>query len=58
MLGYVFAGCKESPGPMTIISDRYFKLHWRMGSQSASQERMALDRYAALSKDIPEGTEV
>ncbi|MEM4229240.1 MAG: IMP dehydrogenase [Thermoproteota archaeon] len=58
MLGYVFAGCKESPSPMTIINDRYFKLHRGMGNQSARQKRMALDRYAALSKDIPEGTEV
>jgi IMP dehydrogenase len=57
MLGYVFAGCKESPSLMTIINDRYFKLHRGMGSQSARQRRMALDRYAA-SKDIPEGTEV
>jgi IMP dehydrogenase len=58
MLGYVFAGCKESPSPMTIINERYFKLHRGMGSQSARQKRMALDRYAVLSKDIPEGTEV
>ncbi len=58
MLGYVFAGCKESPSPMTIINDRYFKLHRGMGSQSARQKRMAVDRYAVLSKEIPEGTEV
>lgn len=58
MLGYVFAGCKESPSPMTIMNDRYFKLHRGMGSQSARQKRMAVDRYAVLSKDIPEGTEV
>jgi IMP dehydrogenase len=58
MLGYVLAGCKESPSPMTIINDRYFKLHRGMGSQSARQKRVALDRYAVFSKEIPEGTEV
>ncbi|MEM2980344.1 MAG: IMP dehydrogenase [Thermoproteota archaeon] len=58
MLGYVLAGCKESPSPMTIINERYFKLHRGMGSQSARQKRMALDRYAVFSKEIPEGTEV
>ncbi|MBO3801130.1 MAG: IMP dehydrogenase [Thermoproteota archaeon] len=58
MLGYVFASCKESPSPMTIINGRYFKLHRGMGSQSARQKRMALDRYATFSKEIPEGTEI
>jgi IMP dehydrogenase len=56
MLGYVFAACKESPSPMTMMNGRYFKLHRGMGSQSARQKRMAVDRYS--SKDIPEGTEV
>jgi IMP dehydrogenase len=58
MLGYIFASCKESPSPMTIINGRYFKLHRGMGSQSARQKRMALDRYATFSKEIPEGTEI
>ncbi|MBO3839336.1 MAG: IMP dehydrogenase [Thermoproteota archaeon] len=58
MLGYVLAGCKESPSPMTIINGKYFKLHRGMGSQSARQKRMALDRYAILAKEIPEGTEI
>jgi len=58
MLGYVLAGCKESPSPMTIINGKYFKLHRGMGSQSARQKRMALDRYATLAKEIPEGTEI
>ncbi|MBO3768905.1 MAG: IMP dehydrogenase [Thermoproteota archaeon] len=58
MLGYVLAGCKESPSPMTIINGKYFKLHRGMGSQSARQKRMALDRYATFSKEIPEGTEI
>lgn len=58
MLGYVFASCKESPSPMTIINGRYFKLHRGMGSQSARQKRMALDRYATFSKEIPEGIEI
>jgi IMP dehydrogenase len=56
MLGYVFAACKESPSPMTMMNGRYFKLHRGMGSQSARQKRMAIDRYS--SKDIPEGTEI
>ncbi len=58
MLGYVLAGCKESPSPMTIINGKYFKLHRGMGSQSARQKRMALDRYATFAKEIPEGTEI
>ncbi|MBO3799560.1 MAG: IMP dehydrogenase [Candidatus Brockarchaeota archaeon] len=58
MLGYVLAGCKESPSPMTIINGKYFKLHRGMGSQPARQKRMALDRYATLAKEIPEGTEI
>lgn len=58
MLGYVLAGCKESPSPMTIINGKYFKLHRGMGSQSARQKRMALDRYATFSKEIPEGIEI
>ncbi|NHV98022.1 MAG: IMP dehydrogenase [Thaumarchaeota archaeon] len=56
MLGYVFAACKESPSQMTMMNGRYFKLHRGMGSQSARQKRMAVDRYS--SKDIPEGTEI
>lgn len=43
---------------MTIINGKYFKLHRGMGSQSARQKRMALDRYATFSKEIPEGTEI
>jgi IMP dehydrogenase len=58
MLGYVFAGCKESPSPTTIINGKYFKLHRGMGSQSARQKRMALDRYSTIAKEIPEGTEI
>lgn len=58
MMGYVFAACKESPGPVTMIGNRYYKLHRGMGSIGARQKRMALDRYSQPSKDIPEGMEV
>ncbi|MGB9729507.1 MAG: IMP dehydrogenase [Thermoprotei archaeon] len=57
MMGYVFAACKESPGPITMIGNRYYKLHRGMGSTSARQKRLALDRYSHPSKDIPEGIE-
>ena len=58
MMGYVFAGCKESPGATSIIGGRYYKLHRGMGSLAARRKRIAVDRYAQLSKEIPEGTEV
>lgn len=57
MMGYVFAACKESPGPVTMIGNRYYKLHRGMGSTGARQKRLALDRYSQPSKDIPEGIE-
>jgi len=57
MMGYLFAGCKESPAPMMILGGRYYKLHRGMGSVSARQKRIAVDRYARLSKEIAEGTE-
>jgi IMP dehydrogenase len=58
MMGYVFAACKESPSPITMIGNRYYKLHRGMGSVGARQKRMALDRYSQPSKSIPEGMEV
>jgi IMP dehydrogenase len=57
MMGYVFAGCKESPGETSVIDGRMYKLHRGMGSASARQKRMALDRYQQPAKGIPEGTE-
>jgi len=57
MMGYIFAGCKESPAPLMLIGGRYYKLHRGMGSISARQKRLAVDRYAKMSKEIPEGTE-
>ncbi len=57
MMGYVFAGCKESPSPTTLIGDKHYKLHRGMGSESARQKRIVSDRYAKLSKSIAEGTE-
>lgn len=58
MMGYVFAGCKESPSPMTVIRGKYYKLHRGMGSPGAREKRMALDRYSQPAKGIPEGTEI
>jgi len=58
MMGYVFAACKESPSPMTIIRGTYYKLHRGMGSPEARRKRMALDRYSQPAKGIPEGTEM
>ncbi len=57
MMGYVFAGCKESPGETTSVEGRMYKLHRGMGSASARERRMALDRYSQPTKGIPEGTE-
>ncbi|MEM3670832.1 MAG: IMP dehydrogenase [Thermoprotei archaeon] len=57
MMGYVFAGCKESPGETSTIDGRRYKLHRGMGSASARERRMALDRYSQPAKGIPEGTE-
>jgi inosine-5'-monophosphate dehydrogenase len=57
MMGYIFAGCKESPSPMMMIGGRYYKLHRGMGSTSARQKRLAVDRYAKLPKEVAEGTE-
>lgn len=57
MMGYLFAACKESPAPMMMIGGRYYKLHRGMGSPSARQKRLSIDRYAKLPKEIAEGTE-
>lgn len=57
MLGYILAGCKESPSPIKVINGKIFKLHRGMGSKSAREKRMVIDRYAASSKEIPEGIE-
>lgn len=57
MMGYLFAACKESPAPLMMIGGRYYKLHRGMGSISARQKRLSIDRYAKLSKEIAEGTE-
>lgn len=58
MMGYAFAGCKESPSEVTVIDEKYYKIHRGMGSQAAREKRLALDRYAKLSKGIPEGIEM
>ncbi len=57
MMGYMFAACKESPAPLMMMGGRYYKLHRGMGSVSARQKRLSIDRYAKLPKEIAEGTE-
>src|SRR5579875_1410205 len=52
MMGYMFAGCKESPAPLMMLGGRYYKLHRGMGSLSARQKRLSVDRYAKLPKEI------
>lgn len=57
MMGNVFAGCKESPGGIIKIGDKYYKPYRGMGSISSRQKRFALDRYSQPSKGIAEGVE-
>ncbi|MGC9132524.1 MAG: guanosine monophosphate reductase, partial [Candidatus Micrarchaeia archaeon] len=58
MLGYVFAGCDESPSQRVFLNGKYYKLHRGMGSESAREKRIVNDRYASFSKQIVEGKEV
>lgn len=57
MMGNLFAGTRESPGRLIAIEGRYYKEYYGMGSARARAKRMAVDRYAKLSKDIEEGVE-
>lgn len=57
MMGNLFAGTRESPGRLIAIEGRYYKEYYGMGSARARAKRMAVDRYAKLSKDIEEGIE-
>jgi IMP dehydrogenase len=57
MMGYIFAGCRESPGELISIGSRYYKRHRGMGSEAARKKRMALDRYSQPAKGMPEGIE-
>ncbi|MER3602043.1 MAG: IMP dehydrogenase [Nitrososphaerota archaeon] len=56
MMGFVFAGCTESPGHLIKVGNRYYKPHRGMGSAAARQRRYAVDRYQP-SKGIAEGVE-
>lgn len=56
MMGFVFAGCTESPGHLIKVGNRYYKPHRGMGSAAARQKRFAVDRYQP-SKGIAEGVE-
>ncbi len=57
MMGNIFARCRESPGELVVIGERYYKRYRGMGSSAARAKRMALDRYAQPIKGIAEGVE-
>ncbi|TFJ95067.1 enoyl-CoA hydratase [Platysternon megacephalum] len=67
MLGSLLAGCTESPGEMTFINGKQFKMYRGMGSLGAMAARgkkvsYSKDRYfqgdvASDDKIIPEGIE-
>lgn len=57
MLGYLLAGTDEASSPMIAINERYYKLYRGMASKSAMEKRFAIDRYAKVSKRVPEGIE-
>lgn len=57
MLGYMLAATDEAPAPTISIGGRYYKVYRGMASKSAMEKRYALDRYAKVSKKVPEGIE-
>ncbi len=59
MLGYMLAGCDESPSENATINGKDYKLHRGMGSKGARLKRAALDRYGNLGgKNLEEGVEM
>jgi len=56
-MGNFFARCREAPGELVVIGDRYYKRFRGMGSAAARARRFALDRYNKPSKEIAEGVE-
>jgi len=59
MLGYILAGCKESPSEIATINNKSYKIHRGMGSRQAREKRAALDRYGNLGgKNLEEGVEM
>ena len=57
MLGYMLAATDEASAPLIAVSGKYYKPYRGMASKSAMEKRYALDRYAKVSKRIPEGIE-
>jgi len=57
MLGYVLAGCDESPSPIVEVLGGKFKYYRGMASKAARARRYAADRYSRVTKDIEEGIE-
>jgi IMP dehydrogenase len=60
MSGRLFAGTKETPGPVfdkTYNLEQPMKAYRGMGSFGAIQKRKAEDRYGKSIKTIPEGIE-
>ncbi|RLF15058.1 MAG: IMP dehydrogenase [Thermoprotei archaeon] len=57
MLGYVLAGCDESPSPIIEIAGVKFKYYRGMASKAAKAKRYAADRYSKVAKSIEEGIE-
>lgn len=57
MLGYVLAGTDEAASPLITVGDKYYKPYRGMASRSAIERRFAVDRYARMSKRVPEGIE-
>jgi IMP dehydrogenase/GMP reductase len=59
MLGFGFAGCKESPNDVVIVEGKQYKRYRGMGSKQARAKRAALDRYESRGgRDLEEGVEM
>ena len=58
MMGSIFAGCDESPGPFELYQGRKYKVYRGMGS-IAAMENGSKDRYfqTGAKKLVPEGVE-
>ena len=57
MVGYLLAGTDEASAPAIAIGNRLYKPYRGMASRGAMSKRFAVDRYARVSKRVPEGVE-
>lgn len=57
MVGYMLAGCDESPSPIIVVEGRKYKYYRGMGSLAARARRYVEDRYTPVAKHVPEGVE-